>query len=179
MAEQRNLYGLLSELKDITRPNMFLVSISNTPTTAPSPLFAIKIDIPSVGLGEIALKRMGKKIVLPGATIDWPDVTATFYDDVDGLHRDFFLNWQQQAFVQPGATNNSIFQGNTELDYLSGVLKIQLLNSRKQDIGSTTLYKVWPKIIGQIQLDYGTEDGLNTFDVIFTYSYAQHDSKVV
>ncbi len=180
MTQHRSIYGLLTELKDITRPNLFLVSIANVPTgTVPDPLLATKIDIPSVTMGDITIKRMGKQISIPGNSVDWPDVTATFYDDVDGLHRDFFYRWQQMAFPKPAGTSDTIFGGESELNYLTSKVLIQQLNGNMLDIGNTTLYKAWPKVIGQISMDYSSEDALNTFDVTFAYSYAENQSKVV
>lgn len=176
MSYYTHLDDFLQSLKDVSRPNLFYVTIEGLSSIEqPDSLVAIKADLPSSTMGEITIKRMGMKVTWPGNTVDWPDATLTFYDDIDGKNRNFFHDWQKWAYTDYREESDKKFQGQSELRYIENTsLTIQQVNGKMSKIGKMILYKVWPKVIGGISLDYSSEDSLNTFDVTFSYSYANN-----
>jgi len=110
MAEQRHISEFLEGLKDVTRPNLFEIEIGYSPVTPPDRIFVTKVDIPSVDLSEIMIKRFGRRITIPGA-ISFPDVTIGFHDDAEGFMRDFAHTWQRgfYGFLDPDIAEDRLF----------------------------------------------------------------------
>ena len=175
---------LLVELEDIHRPNHFEVVIkrsynetikinhiearSNTTTFIP---YVIKtIQMPSTIFGDITIKRMGRSFKMPGA-IDFQNVAITMYDDIKSKAREYFTNWMQGYYGVD--VDGGVFGGIKE--FIDNTIEIKQLNRSWNPISTTTLYNVFPKMVGELSLSHDTADTLSEFSVVVAYSHAQYE----
>lgn len=127
------------------------------------PYLVKSTSLPQSDIEEISTYWIGQayKMAARRNTGDW---TVTFVVDNDGKILKRFWDWQN-IIHNPEA---NIY--GRPVTYMADQ-EIHLLG---YDTGSTIcvykLFGAWPKTIGQVQLDYGTND-VASFDVTFSYQY--------
>lgn len=172
MARNQDLIkNLMDGVKDISRPNYFEVELSSPsiPTFAAYTLtrnLIKSIQVPSTSLGSIEIKRMGKKLVLPGS-VDHSDVNLSVFNDIDGEIRNYFLDWQR---VYIKNINEGKF-GELK-DIINGYVEIYQLDVDHERMQLTILKNAYPRIVGEIEQNHEIEDTLGSFNVTFAYSYS-------
>lgn len=159
-----NIDGIKSAFTngDFARPNLFEISI-------PSLDKNIKYKCRAAGLpaGEveaIKISYQNRKYPLAGdrTFADW---TITMYNDAAHDTRQQFLDWQ----IQAAAMDKSIYGENPDT-YLRNAGVDQF--DRQGEVQATyNFYWVYPTNVGEIQLDWDSNNEVETFDVTFTVGY--------
>ena len=134
--------------------------------TPPNMLYMAKAtSIPEASLGEIPIYWQGMNNKLPGPRTygDW-SVTLILQNDW-GI-RYAFEEWLQKINNWSGGGS---YDGS--IGYRNQTQTLTLLDERINiDIKVITLVNSWPKSIGAVTLDYGTQE-VASFDVTFAYQY--------
>lgn len=166
-------------LSDFQRPNLFEIDfqIGSTGTAQNSTLSLAtemiqSVNLPMTIIGQIEIKRMGKRMYIPGEVINSQEVQVSCYSDIDGSVRAFFLNWMKNYFIRMDnkevVPEKKFATGNTMTIYtLDGM-------HRKQTV--TTLFDVWPKMVGEMSFSHESDNSLSTFPVAFLFSHAEFDN---
>jgi len=165
-------------VKDISRPNMFEVEMLAPVTINPSrkimrlaQSLVKSVTIPQVVIGDIEQRRMGRKILLPGNVDFSPTVATAYYDDISTDVRHLLLSWQEGYYND--IQNNKVSQMK---EFLTGSVKIFQLDNKHERISETIMKYAYPKFIGEIELNHDTEDTLNSFNVIWGFSYVKFNT---
>jgi len=180
MASKTAIELLRNGLKDISRPDEFEVEITranpvgdranNTVLNLTHDLIR-SIQIPATVLGEITISRMGRQLKLPG-NLNSGEVNATFLHDSEGKVKDFFHAWQKDYY---GEINGGSF--NQAKNFSKSTVTIFQLDGKHEKISKTILNHVWPKTIGEMELNHDSGDQLMQFSIIFAYNYALYSYK--
>ena len=130
----------------------------------------------TIGRGEIRrVAAQCNKIDFPGINMDGPirsivngfsygEVTASFYMSEAYLEKQFFEEWQKQAY------NQQDFTLGYYDDYVGEIQIYSLDRSGARRYG-VKLWECFPKSIAQQTLDYATTDQQQKLDVTFSYRY--------
>lgn len=119
-------------------------------------------SLPESSLEETSTYFCGHqyKISSVRRTQDW---TVSFYINNDASIVRKFWDWHQIMHNPETGVYGS------PIDYMSDQT-IQLIGADGSNICTYKLYSAWPKTLGQIDLDYATND-FATMDVTFSYQY--------
>lgn len=159
------LTELLKSFKsgDFARPNLFQVEI---PYLGDS--FNVKCKaatMPPGNVESIDVGYMNRKIKVAGDRT-FEDWTVTIYGDDAHETRQQILDWQAMAHSQ----GNEI-TGDTPADYKkTGVIR-QISRNGKTITKEHTVVGIWPKIVGEIALDWDTNNEIETFEVTFALDW--------
>lgn len=145
-------------------------AVSNTFTSLMAPgksdfrYFVKSTSLPEAILDETVTHYKGQqyKFASVRRTNDW---VITFYVNHDASVISNFWNWQKML---QDPKNNTYGIGD---DYMVDQ-SIKLIGLDGTEICTYKLYRAWPKMIGNITLDYASND-FATMDVTFSYQY--HD----
>lgn len=126
-------------------------------------------DIRASGYGNIE-KR-------PYATI-YQDVTLNFFCDNNGSVISFMHKWLQSVFnfndsASQDSVTNSGLPSNTfayPKDYF-GIIELVQYGETEEEIFSVSLQEAYPINIGEINVDWNSQDTLTKIPVTFTYTY--------
>ena len=153
------------------RPNQFRVTIT------PPPGIAIGLDVrrtsflvtasnlPASTLGEIAVPFRGRNIYVSGDRPAPEAWTTTFMNDTDFMIRNAMERWQN------GINNMSDNEGlSNPVDYQVDAF-VDQLDRNGNTLKSYTLRGAFPTEVAAIDLNYGTNDEVETFGVTFQYQY--------
>lgn len=172
-SQVRTVTELLAKIKDIARPNMFEVEFKHTELNGNPYLTIVNemvrtVEAPSISIGEIIVRRMGRRLILPG-TISFSDFIMSLHNDVEGKIRNFFLQWQKGYY---GNLNEGTFTSSVA-EYIKGEVVIYQLDGNHERKVKTVLKKAYPKLLGTVEYSHDQEDALGSFSVGFSYSYIQ------
>ena len=126
-------------------------------------------SIPSMEIANINVPFRGRAIKIAGdRTI--PSWSVTVYNDTNFRLRNAFERWQN------GINNMTDGEGLTNpADYQVDAF-VDQLDRNGATIKSYTLRGVFPTEIAQIELDYGTNDAIEEFQVTFSYQYFESNT---
>jgi hypothetical protein len=128
--------------------------------------------IPSSSIEEIVveLQQVNYKF---GGKRTYDDWTISFNVDKDGALRTKFEKWIDMIheIKSDGTLNHHYYK-----DYTSTQI-FKMLDGNGDPILKIKLYNAWPKTIGDITLDYSSQD-FAQFDVTFTYQYHEFEKIV-
>ena len=157
-----------SSFSNLARPTLFDVSSIQVPSFVSGldnvQFHAKATSIPTSNLGIIPVGYQGRKIKIPGDRT-YDEWTVTFYNDVGWNIRDAFESWHN-AISAP----ESIY-GEPILDNIFGSFSVAQKNNNNETIKTYTLEKAFPSVVGEIALDWDSNDAVETFDVTIAYSY--------
>jgi hypothetical protein len=126
-------------------------------------------NVPEITIEEVSTFFMGQQFKQSSVRrfTDWP---VTLYIDKNTSLLKAFYDWNK---LSHSVEDNKY--GDPE-NYLANQLMLTLLNPRNPTERTlrVKLYKVWPKTITNMALDYGTNDFI-TMDVTFSYQYYEMD----
>lgn len=153
------------ESGDFARSNLFEVEIYHL---GQSFRFRCKAtEVPASTVEKVAVGYMNRKLNIAGDRTydDWP---CTIYNDDEHDIRTMLVDWSDSAH---GATNK--ITGDTPAEYK----KIGTIRQIKRD-GETvgkeyTLVGVWPTNVGQVQLDWDTNNEVQVFEVTFAIDWVE------
>ncbi|ADG60079.1 gp19 tail tube protein [Acinetobacter phage Acj9] len=151
------------ESGDFARPNLFLVEL---PYLGQNFSFKCKAaPIPPATVDQIPVGFQNKKIKVAGdRTFD--DWTITIYGDDAHETRQQMLDWQNICHAQgPEIT------GGKPSEYKKTATVKQYARDGKTVSKEHTLYGIWPTLVGEIALDWDTNNEVETFETTFAVDY--------
>ena len=148
------------------RQNLFQVSITN-PTdrasTLVTPFFVQSASIPAADVGTIEVPYFGRKLKLAGDRT-FPAWTVNVINDEDFLIRNAMEQW-----------SNRINGLESNIRTIGGEYKSEATVTQYSKGGSALrnygFHNLFPTDISPIELDWGTNDQYETFQVTFQYDY--------
>lgn len=177
MVQNFHLQNFMSELKDGARPNQFYVDLS-----LPSALigqipqgviaenkmkfFAKSTSIPSMSIGEVPVAFRGAQFKLAGDKV-FSDWSVTIINDTDFIIRDAFERWNDMVV---GNVNRDSVLEDDPTSYMSNGTVAQLSRNGKT-LKQYQMTGAWPKEIGEISLDHGSNDSIEEFTVTFALQW--------
>jgi hypothetical protein len=167
-------------VKDLARPNRFLVSIIRSIGQQPFEdikYFVNKATIPSVDIIGPEIQYFGTKITLAGDPKFQP-LTISFLNGTnknnDWSTRDYFETWLSSIVTYDYNTNQ---HASGKLDYRKGAtISVKQLSSGDKVIANYEYFNAVPLSISEISLDMASNNQTETFDVVFYYTYFNRGS---
>jgi len=153
------------------RPNLFEVRIPNPPQgtiDASQWKFQCKIAaIPTMTMGVVEIPYFGRQIKIPGnRTFD--NLSLTVINDSSQKIRNGMEKWHNE--MNDHVTNLE----NTELAILQTDISIAHYNIEGAETGTWKFVDAFPVSVGEIALDWGSNDAIEEFTVEFAYDYWTH-----
>ena len=123
--------------------------------------------LPGDTIDVATVTYMGRGINIPSnrAAVQW---TTTVYNDEGMATRNNIENWMEK--LNSHSTNKRAVGMQRILDY-TGTLTVEQLT--KTDAGASKMYtfvNAWPSAIGEITVDWETND-IQTYDITWEFSY--------
>jgi hypothetical protein len=129
---------------------------------------ATSLPATSVGVAEVMYR--GRKLNLAGDRT-FEDWTTTIYNDADFNIRNSIEIWAQL----PDQLGRSGQNHELPTSYQSSATVYQLDRTGKK-IRAYTFHGLWPSEVASIELDWETNDAVETFDVTWKYNYFTIDN---
>ena len=165
---------------DFQRPNFFEVVMSGFNQSGPAMAKNEKVKLtadmiqgityPMTLINPIEIKRMGKRLQMPGEATNSQEIQLTLNADVEGEIRRFFSEWQKNFYVKmdsPAFSPEHKFTTSVSVD-------IYTLDGNHNRRSSTKLFNVWPKMIGEMSFSHTTDNEISTFPVTLAFSYSEY-----
>jgi len=153
------------------RPNLFYVNVTEGPISSSDAskerglkMLAQGASLPSATIGEIIVPFMGRQLKIPGnRTYDTWDLTII--NDKNFDIRDDFHSWQNN--INNPETNISRLRDNDQF----GQFKVVQLNTQGGSLKTYWIHNAWPSVVSDIELNWESNDALETFTVTLNYSH--------
>lgn len=167
-----NLDGFRNTYKDFLRAYTFLATIkSNNFMDDDNFTYLVKsTKLPSTTLEEMEANWQGNKYKL-ATTPTYDDFSITFNIDPESAVHEKISKWSN--YINDPRTNMH-GDPNTTNSYFSEI-KLKHLNPQGEVKKTYTLVGAWPKVVGEVTLDYSTKE-IASFDVTFSYQYHYIDT---
>lgn len=178
--EQFNLSNFMSEFRAGARPNQFAVDIAipsalkgaiNNSTLAEQKLrfMCRAASLPASAIGVAVVQFRGRDYKLPGdrQVAEW---TIQCYNDQDGLIRDVMEEWSD--WVIGNVDGDQYGDANSPIDIMSSG-DVHQLTKNGEIIKSYKAIGIWPSFVGDIQLDFGANDQVETFPITFQVQWME------
>lgn len=150
------------------RQNQFQVIIPNIPglqfDTKTFTILCKAASLPESNIADVALPYRGKKAHFAGEK-EFGKWTTTVYCDTDFLIRDAMEGWNSLI------SNYSTTEGETNIYNYQINGKVQPLSRGGKILKTYDMDGLWPGRVGEIQVDYDTENQIATFEVEWVYDY--------
>lgn len=164
-----DLTSFMSNFRDGVRPNRFRVTL-NYPTLVGTPArrseFIVKgAALPASTLGEIPVFYQGRQYKIPGDRV-FEDWNVTMYNTTDFDHRNALISWSNAI----NAYRANVASTDDPLE-LFVQAQVEQLSISDQVLTTNVFYNLWPKLIGEIALDFATNDAIEEYPVTFSYSH--------
>jgi hypothetical protein len=176
-----NLSQFTGSFKGGARPNLFMVRATEGPlrgNTEDLEILGQGASLPAATIGEIIVPYMGRQHKIPGnRTYDTWDLTII--NDIDFTIRDAFHDWQEtindpsKNISDSGrlATTGGIFGNILGALDIYGQFEVVQLGTRGEPLKSYTVHNAWPSVVSDIELNWESNDALETFTVTLNYSH--------
>lgn len=128
-----------------------------------STILAQSTTLPQSSIDEIVVPWQGQDYKM-GSTHTFADFDITFRLDGGDLLRKSFIEWTK--LIHDPKTN---FQNSPGVYY--GGVKLEHLNGKGDPVMTYVLRDAWPKVVGQLNLDYNSKTAVAEFTVTFSYQY--------
>lgn len=115
-------------------------------------------------MGVITQPFRGAKLKLAGDR-EFAPWTVSVLNDVEFSSRTALENWQTEIQQLDSGV------GSTTTDYLLSRGFVEQLHKDDSVLARYEFFNMFPSTIGEIALDYGTENELEKFDVTFEFSH--------
>ena len=159
------------------RPNLFDVQITGAPVQAVKDtefkLLCKIAAIPTSTIGVIEVPYFGRNVKIPGnRTFD--NLSVTVMNDEDFKIRNGFEQWMNS--LNAHQSNKSDISGAGQSNNLSGTMVVKHYNRSGAATGNGewTFVSIYPVALGEIALDWGSNDTIEEFTVDFAYDYWKH-----
>lgn len=153
------------------RQNQFRVILPTIPNTInfDTKTFTIlckATTLPESNIADVPVSYRGKKAHFAGEK-EFSSWTVTVYTDTDFDVRDAFESWSSMI------SNYSTTEGETNIYNYQVDGKIQPLSRGGKVLKTYDMKGIWVRRVGEIQMDYDTENTIASFEVEFVYDYFQ------
>ena len=148
---------------DFARPNLFEVEIPYLGQT-----FSLKCKaapLPPANVDKIPVSYQNRKYNVAGDRT-YDDWTVTIYGDDKHETRQKILDWQALAHGQ----GNEI-TGSTPAQYKKIAVVRQFGRDGKTITKEHTIHGLWPTVVGEVSLDWDTNNEVQTFETTFCYDW--------
>ena len=156
------------------RPNLFEVMISGVSavTIPANHLFQCKIaSIPPSTMGVVEVPYYGRMVKVPGnRTFD--NLSVTFINDEDFAIRNAMELWMNKMNSHVGNLSDNPAGLHGELDVFQDGR-----DGRENIAGAWHFTNIFPVALGEIGLDWGSNDAIEEFTVDFAYDYWEHGTQ--
>jgi len=160
--------GSIDKANGISRPNLFDVTITDAPAGFPAALFPFQCKIatiPPSTMGVIEVPYFGRMVKMPGnRTFD--NLSITVINDTNMQLRGAFEGWMADMNSHQ---SNETASGGTETCGLT----IKHYEMEGGESGEWKFVNCFPVSLGEIGLDWGSNDTAEEFSVDFAYDYWQ------
>lgn len=153
----------------LARSNRYSVEMV-IPSTTYSPndyrkmlLFCDAVQLPGLNINTTENRTFGEVREMP-YEFNYDPIQLSFYVDGDMIIKGIFDEWIQS--IQKNNTRNFNYYKN----YISDVVKITVEDLQDKPKYRVSLFEVYPKTIGIIQMGYAQKD-IMKLDVTFAYKY--------
>lgn len=157
------------------RSNRFRVIVDfpqNTLENAPKAqesfeFLAFASAVPTLNMGEIPIKFRGRTVYFAGDPAA-PELWAcSVYNQISFDIRNACLRWRDNYIAPDSVTGQDLIETSTA--------RIEMLDKSDKVIQKFTIYNAWVQSIGQLSLDWNTENQISTFDLTLRYDYAKEE----
>jgi len=124
-------------------------------------------SVPEQALGNIPVNFRGLVANYAGDPVAADTWEVSCYNPTSFNLRKSLIAWKR-AYQEEGTTN-----GLDEIPMTTA--DVYLLGKSGKDLYQTTLYNIWPRSIGQIELSWETQNQISTFACQFSYDYAKEN----
>ena len=162
------------------RPNLFQTQMLNAPTQVPTNgeggwSFTCKIaSIPASTISAVEVPYFGRQVKVPGnRTFD--NLSVTVINDEDFGVRNSMERWM--ALMNGHQSNQQIFQANDLLAEMSIEHYSKEGGQRPIGGGSWNFINIFPVSLGEIALDWGSNDAIEEYTIEFAYDYWTHGTR--
>lgn len=162
--EPFNLYNFRQTVGDPARPYFFKITIPEVGSDTIMTAMCRSTVLPERTLGEVSVPFQGVNMKL-GGTPTYSDWTVNFMCDESHELRRIFLKWNSLIF-----DDGTGFAGHSNT-YKSDKIGVAQLSRNGQAVARYGFVGAYPKQVGQIQLNHGSGNEFETFDVQFAYDY--------
>ena len=156
------------------RPNLFEVMISGVSavTIPANHLFQCKIaSIPPSTMGVVEVPYYGRMVKVPGnRTFD--NLSVTFINDEDFAIRNAMELWMNKMNSHVGNLSENPSGLHGELDVFQDGR-----DGGENIAGAWHFTNIFPVALGEIALDWGSNDSIEEFTVDFAYDYWEHGTQ--
>ena len=121
-------------------------------------------NIPAGTLGEVIVPFRGHNLKLAGERT-FEDWQITVINDVEFSVRSGLEAWQEEIQAMDSG------EGSTSTDYLISRAFVEQLNKDDTVLARYEFFNMFPQSIGAIELNMGTADEVETFEISFDYSH--------
>ena len=175
-----NLSQFTGKFKGGARPNLFTIKVTEGPLKGNSEDLEILgqgASLPAATIGEIIVPYMGRQHKIPGnRTYDTWDLTII--NDIDFTIRDSFHKWQEKINDPSDNISDSgqlagdgLFAGILGALDIYGQFEVVQLATSGAPLKSYTIHNAWPSVVSDIELNWESNDALETFTVTLNYSH--------
>ena len=174
-----NITNFQSELRfGGARANLFQVSIDNpvdNGTFLKTPFMVQAAQIPEATIGVATVSYFGREVKLAGNRTfgDWE---VTIINDEDFLIRDGMERWSNAINGLQSNLRSPILESTAQYKRSATVTQF---SKTGEAIRSYQFVGIFPTTVGAIDLDWSTNDAVETFPVTFSYDYWQAGIGVV
>lgn len=123
--------------------------------------------IPEQALGNIPVNFRGLVANYAGDPVQADTWSVSCYNPTSFNLRKSLIAWKR-AYQEEGATIGLDDMPMTVAD-------VYLLGKNNNYLYQTTLYNVWPRTIGQIDLSWDNQNQISTFECAFSFDYAKEN----
>jgi len=177
MAGPQHIIDVLKDgVRDISRPNFFEIEL-NRPSGRDTSSLTItqnlirSVDVPSLAMGDIIIRRIGRKITLPGAIDFAQDLLINIHHDVNGLTRSYIANWQKDYIGKIGVGTHEDVH-----DFVLGNVHVYQLDGQHKRVAKYTFRNAYPKTLGSLDLSHENEDQTLNYLTGFAFSMYQYSN---
>lgn len=177
----RSITGIRAQLTGSgARPNLFQVTMAFPLVSSagvggiPGPasglvtFMAESSSIPADKIGEIEVPYMGRKLYYPGDR-DFDPWTITVMNDENFFIRDAFEMWMSALNSHQGNIRDN--SAATPAGYTTNALVQQFSKLDLPPIKQYQMVSFFPTELGAIELDWGTNNTIEKFQVTFRYQW--------
>jgi hypothetical protein len=177
------LSNFTAEFKNGARPNQFycdlvapaaLKGVIGNSTLAEQKLrfMCNATSLPASMIGQTNVPFRGRDFKIPGDR-QFGDWDITIYNDTDFLPRNMFEEWSD--WIDGNVNHDQYGNADAPVDIMASGNVHQL--GKNGDILKTYLFVgIWPKVVSPIQLSYGANDQVESFNVTMAVQWWESDT---
>lgn len=165
-----NVQDFVANFKEAARPNRFRVEITFPGFAGGAnrrdSFFIQAASLPPSNLGVLNVPFMGRQVPLPGDRTFEP-WNITVINDNDFVIRDKMERWSNAINSHEGNIREA---GDAHLDIV-GSANIYQLGKNDVELKEYRMPMLWPQTVGEITMDWSSNDALATYTVTLQYAY--------